>query len=69
MFTLEKKGKDYAFRRQVYEKPSIIPGCPGCSPYIDSQQPVQGRHAACILPKLSIQLLGLLDASFRLQGR
>ena len=26
----EKKRKDYAFRRQINEKPSIIPGCPGC---------------------------------------
>ena len=25
----EKKRKDYAFRRQYNEKPSIIPGCPG----------------------------------------
>ena len=25
----EKKRKDYAFRRQFNEKPSIIPGCPG----------------------------------------
>jgi len=24
-----KKRKDYAFRRQFDEKPSIIPGCPG----------------------------------------
>jgi len=24
-----KKWKDYAFRRQLNEKPSIIPGCPG----------------------------------------
>ena len=24
-----KKRKDYAFRRQFNEKPSIIPGCPG----------------------------------------
>ena len=24
----EKKEKDYAFRRQFNEKPSIIPGCP-----------------------------------------
>jgi len=26
---IEKKRKDYAFRRQFNEKPSIIPGCPG----------------------------------------
>ncbi len=26
----EKKRKDYAFRRQVNEKPSIISGCPPC---------------------------------------
>ncbi len=25
---LEKKRKEYAFRRQFIEKPSIIPGCP-----------------------------------------
>ncbi len=25
----EKTRKDYAFRRQFNEKPSIIPGCPG----------------------------------------
>ncbi len=25
----EKKRKDYAFRHQFNEKPSIIPGCPG----------------------------------------
>ena len=25
----EKQRKDYAFRRQFDEKPSIIPGCPG----------------------------------------
>ncbi len=25
----EKKRKDYTFRRQFDEKPSIIPGCPG----------------------------------------
>ena len=25
----EKKRKDYAFRRRLNEKPSIIPGCPG----------------------------------------
>jgi len=24
----EKKRKDYAFRRQLNEKPGIIPGCP-----------------------------------------
>jgi len=28
----EKKRKDYAFRRQFNEKPSIIPGCPGTAP-------------------------------------
>jgi hypothetical protein len=26
---LKRKRKDYAFRRQVNVKPSIIPGCPG----------------------------------------
>ncbi len=25
---IEKKRKDYTFRRQFNEKPSIIPGCP-----------------------------------------
>ena len=25
----EKRKKDYTFRRQFNEKPSIIPGCPG----------------------------------------
>ena len=25
----KKKRKDYTFRRQFHEKPSIIPGCPG----------------------------------------
>jgi len=25
----KNKRKDYTFRRQVNEKPSIIPGCPG----------------------------------------
>jgi len=25
-----KKRKDYAFRRQFIEKPSILPGCPVC---------------------------------------
>jgi hypothetical protein len=25
----KRKRKDYAFRRQFNEKPSIIPGCPG----------------------------------------
>ncbi len=25
----KKKRKDYAFRRQFNEKPSIVPGCPG----------------------------------------
>jgi len=25
----KKKRKDYAFRRQFNEKPSITPGCPG----------------------------------------
>ena len=29
LFTQKKKRKDYAFRRQLNEKPSIIPGCPG----------------------------------------
>ena len=29
--SVEKKRKDYAFRRQFNEKPSIIPGCPGLS--------------------------------------
>ena len=28
---IEKKRKDYAFRHQFNEKPSIIPGCPGTS--------------------------------------
>jgi hypothetical protein len=28
----EKKRKYYTFRRQFNEKPSIIPGCPGCPP-------------------------------------
>jgi len=28
-FRKEKKRKDYAFRRQFNENPSIIPGCPG----------------------------------------
>jgi hypothetical protein len=27
---IEKKRKDYTFRRQFNEKPSIIPGCPVC---------------------------------------
>ena len=27
IITIERK--DYAFRRQLNEKPSIIPGCPG----------------------------------------
>jgi len=25
-----KEGIDYTFRRRFNEKPSIIPGCPGC---------------------------------------
>ncbi len=25
-----KEKKDYAFQRQSSEKPSIVPGCPGC---------------------------------------
>jgi len=25
----KRKEKDYTFRRQLNEKPSIIPGCPG----------------------------------------
>ena len=29
-----KKRKDYAFWRQLNEKPSIIPGCPGSSGHI-----------------------------------
>ncbi len=28
------KRKDYAFRRQFNEKPSIIPGCPGIKRYL-----------------------------------
>ena len=36
----EKKRKDYAFRRQFNEKPSIIPGCPGIERYlVDSSPP------------------------------
>jgi len=31
---IEKKRKDYTFRRQLNEKPSIIPGCPGVSSYL-----------------------------------
>ena len=31
----EKKRKDYAFRRQFDEKPSIIPGCPVAAPAAD----------------------------------
>jgi len=27
--SIEKKRKEYAFRHQFNEKPSIIPGCPG----------------------------------------
>ena len=30
---VEKKKKDYAFRRQVNEKPGVIPGCPGIQRY------------------------------------
>jgi hypothetical protein len=37
-----KKRKDYHFRRQFYEKPSIRPGCPGMSVGIC----VQGRLTA-----------------------
>jgi len=29
VLAVEKKRKDYAFRRQFNEKPSFIPGCPG----------------------------------------
>ena len=29
------KEKDYAFRRQLDEKPGIIPGCPGIASWID----------------------------------
>ena len=39
----EKKGKDYAFRRQFNEKPSIIPGCPGVVEQV--YLPETGLHA------------------------
>ncbi len=35
-----QKRKDYAFRHQFNEKPSVIPGCPGlvvCTPYPDAR--------------------------------
>ena len=35
----EKKRKDYAFRRQFNEKPSIIPGCPGIERYLVNSSP------------------------------
>ena len=36
----EKKRKDYAFWRQFNEKPSIIPGCPECTPISVSRKKV-----------------------------
>ena len=38
---LSQKSKDYTFRRQVHEKPSIIPGRPG-SPKVSPGTP--GKH-------------------------
>ena len=35
--TVEKKRKDYAFRRQFNEKPSMIPGCPGQTSIVTPQ--------------------------------
>ena len=47
--SLEKKRKDYAFRRQFNEKPSTIPGCPGaislCSCNMHSYSAVE--HVSC----------------------
>jgi len=39
----EKKRKDYAFRRQFDEKPSITPGCPGATVCYT----LQALHSAC----------------------
>ncbi len=48
--------KDYTFRRQFNEKPSIIPGCPGCIP----MTPLYMGHSTscvCIHDKLQTMLM------------
>ncbi len=42
----KKKKKDYAFRRQFKEKPSITPGCPGqhCIPQISFLEHTDGAE-------------------------
>ena len=50
---IEKKSKrkDYAFRRQLNEKPSVIPGCPG---HADAQRLFV---AAAEIVKLSLNMV------------
>ena len=48
----EKKRKDYAFRHQFYEKPSIIPGCPGSGGDILYSMPPKHMSKACVLKAL-----------------
>jgi len=43
----EKKRKDYAFRRQFNEKPSIIPGCPEGACKLSSGCWLDAVHIQC----------------------
>ncbi len=69
----EKKRKDYTFWRQLNEKPSIIPGCPGklqCNTCMhtpnDKSLPQFASAAGCIL---HLHLSGLeLDARSAADG-
>ncbi len=45
----EKKRKDYAFRRQFNEKPSIIPGCPDAVQAYNAERPAR-RHKSDSVP-------------------
>ena len=43
----DKNSKDYAFRHQFNEKPSIIPGCPGSSKVTKANETVMQTKDGC----------------------
>jgi len=45
----EKKRKDYTFRRQFNEKPSIVPGCPGAQVEVCHLHRKHCSNSACCL--------------------
>ena len=53
-----KERKDYAIWRQFNEKPSIIPGCPGARPLLESAFTLAASASQVLMTRHTVMVVG-----------